>query len=201
MQAMRNNIAPQIFANLVAAALILASLGASAGPQKSQVAAKSKSVCDVCEKSKKNSDQLKKLKYADTEQRFKGEEIANDSVSFIEEFSKMNKSDGQREVAFSGLLTLIREASPYDGEGQLAQGLAELVKQDAGLKADYEKFLKSQPKTPAKSFEACKTQLLQTNVEQNLCMGIDTTKSQDAPGPKADAKTCNATFNFETCQK
>jgi hypothetical protein len=200
MQATENKFGSQIIANVVAAVLVLGSMGASAAPASDSVKGGPKG-CSVCEQSLKNTAMLAKLKYADKEDRFKGEDTANKSVSILEDFSKIKKSDKQRAKAFTDIVALVREASPYDGEGQLAISLAQILKQNPELKPSYEQSIKSMSKT--KGIESCKTQLFQANVGQNLCMNTDPTKDQDAPGAKADPKTdkCTTTFNFDSCLK
>ena len=204
MQATGNKLGSQIMANIVAAVLILGSMGARAAPNSDSVKSGPKDGvkgCPVCEQSVKNAAVLAKLKYADKEDRFKGEDTANKSVSILEEFAKIKKSDKQRAKAFADIVAFVREAAPYDGEGQLAISLAQILKQNPELKPVYEQSLKSMSK--AKGIESCKTQLFQANVGQNLCMNTDPTKDQDAPGAKDDPKTekCATNFNFDSCLK
>jgi hypothetical protein len=202
MQATENKLGSQIMANIVAAVLVLGSMGASAAPMSDSVKGGAKG-CPVCEQSVKNAATLAKLKYADKEDRFKGEDTANKSVTILDNFSKIKKSDKQRAKAFADIVALVREASPYDGEGQLAISLSQILKKNPELKPAYEQSLKSMSK--AKGIESCKTQLFQANVGQNLCMNTDPTKDQDAPGAKADPKTdkcaTDFSFNFDSCLK
>lgn len=151
--------------------------------------------CTICEKADKLAKQMRTFNFTKRTDRENAGLKALDAVDVVREFEKMPATSSDRSKAFKSVLNLARETSPFDGEAQMSQLLAKLIKADAGLKAQYAEFVRSQPKA-LKGAESCKTQRLEASIQDQGCL-IDAGKGQD-PG---DTHACAKPFDYEACLK
>ncbi len=183
--------------------------------------------CGACDSAIKMTKSFQALNFKNEADRSKGGLLAIEAAKALENFTKLPKSDPTRLKVFTSLLPLVREAGPYDGESQLAEVLAAEIKSDAKLKSAYADFMKSTsraastsstPSTPStgaintaskadssvgNTLSVCKTNRMQTSVDEALCRMDSGVKGQDPADSKmaAKAKSCIKPFNFEDCIK
>lgn len=176
-------------------ALCLVTLGANAG-----AAAKNKKQdCSDCAAVQKLTKETRQLKYANDKDKFKGGEKAMAAVGYLEKFTKLSAKDAQREKLFTELLELSREVSLYDGESQVQQMLAEILK-DAKLKKTFDGFLKTAAKDGSKA-EACKSEHLEKTVGAIICMDRQGLSGKELTSEEQIKKAdeCTSKFIYEEC--
>jgi len=189
---------------LLATSLLLVSFSVSAVASAQETSRKliGSAKCKSCQSADALAKDLSQLDYQRDEDKDKGDLKALNAVSQLESFEKLPAADPQRTQLFSSLVSLSREASPYDGESQLAQILAKLITQDEGLKKTFAADLAAMPKTPGTA-ASCKTQQLESRVNEASCLKKAKLVGQQPMGEKQEAatKACTDTFNYSKCLK
>jgi hypothetical protein len=177
-------------------------LNVSAKAETKAVAKATASKCLACDTNEKMTKEIQKLNYAKEDDKFKGESIALKAVDNLQAFDKISKKTPDREAIFTSLLTLSREAAPYDTESQLAQVLSDQLKKDKDLKKSYDAFIKGMPKA-AKTAEQCKSENFEKTVGEQICLGDAGIGSKDNGDAKKTEKVmkCTTKFDFIACLK
>lgn len=185
--------------------IILMALTLIAVSVQAKTEVKTKTAADSCAACTQNANlvkDLQKLNINKEDDRFKGETIATKTSDNLLAFAKMPAKVTEREKVFKSLLTLSREASPYDTESQIAQILADMTKKDAGLKKSYDTFVKDMPKA-AKTVDFCKSQKLETSVNTQTCrIDVENDKKEKNQAKKEEKiMACTSSFDYADCLK
>src|SRR5690606_24714772 len=120
------------------------------------------------------------------------------AIEELEKFLKLSKDDPARNARFESVLNLVREAAPYDVEGQLANSLAKEMMTDRSLRGGYERFMDSARSQAASSVDRCKTEALSALVQETFCHESAGVRGQDYEGD-GPAESCTQKFNYEQC--
>ena len=157
-------------------------------------------ICPACAKVQAATKEFKNLKISNQEDRYQGEKKATAASEQLESFAKMSKKAGDRDQIFKNLLSLAREASVFEGEAQVTQSLAGILKDDPSLKKSFDAYVKGQPQTS--KLEICKNQNFEKKTTEQLCLMNAGGTGQES-GSQKDAKVqkCTQAFNFEVCLK
>jgi hypothetical protein len=156
------------------------------------------SACTTADNLRKDL-QKQKLTYGNDQDRLKGGETVTATVTQLQDFSKVPSSSSTRPQLFTSLLDLSREAAPFDGEGQIADVLADMIIKDASLRTRFSTYLAGQSKAPGVEF--CKSKLLENSVAQDVCLQEGGMKGQGGNASAKLAEKCSKKFDFSECLK
>ena len=150
--------------------------------------------CTVAENLRKD---VLKLKYGNDDDRLKGQEKVTATVTQLLDFRKAPKNTPNLQLWFKSLLELSRDAAPFDGEGQLASVLSDMIVKDASLHALFSSFLAGQSKAPG--VELCKSKLFENSVAEDVCYAENGVKGQGGSASEKIAQKCTRKFDFSEC--